>query len=80
MPKKILIRFTREGRDAFEEVYRATIDEWTKMTGLTEEETTLSVDCDKLVDESMMDTIMSRKTVDVRLSELENIPFVVNMF
>lgn len=78
--KKILIRCTRTGKDAFEEVYPATIDEWTRLTGLSEEETNLAVDCDDLADEDFLNEIMSRDEVDVKLSELEDIPFVINMF
>jgi len=78
--KSILIRCTRTGKDAFEAVYNATLSEWTRLTGLTEEETFLAVDCDELLDEELFDQITQREEVDVRLSELDDIPFVINCF
>lgn len=77
---KILIRLTRTGKDSFEEVYPATLAEWTRLTGLTQDETNLAVDCDDLADEEFLEEIMSRDEVDVKLSELESIPYVINMF
>jgi hypothetical protein len=78
--KGILIRCTRTGKDAEESVFRATLSEWTRLTGLTEDETFLSVPCGEIKDEKLFSEIYRRKEVDVRLSELEDIPFVIEMY
>ena len=75
--KGILIRCTMEGKDAYESVYNATLSEWTRLTGLSEEDTFLEFDCADIKDEELFDEICNREEVDVRLSEQEDIPFVI---
>jgi hypothetical protein len=75
--KGIFIRCTREGRDAYEAVYPATLREWSKITGL---EDGAMFDCADIKDEALFDEICERDEVDVRLSELDEIPFVVVMY
>jgi hypothetical protein len=75
--KAIFIRCTREGKDAYEAVYKATLSEWTRLTGQTEDETFLAFDCGQIKDDKLFDDICCREEQDVRLSELEDIPFVI---
>lgn len=73
----IFIRCTREGRDAYESVYPATLSEWTALTGLAE---SAMFDCGDIKDDDLFEEICERDEVDVRLSELEEIPFVIVMY
>lgn len=75
--KSILIRCTREGKDAYEAVYKATLSEWTRLTGQTEEETFLEFDCGNIKDEKLFDELCDREEQDIMMSELYDIPFVI---
>ena len=76
----ILIRCTREGKDAFEAVYKASLSEWTRLTGLTEEETFLEFDCGDIKDEKLFEEICNRDEQDILMSLLYDIPFVIVMY
>lgn len=76
----ILIRCTREGKDAYEAVYKATLSEWTRLTGQTEEETFTEFDCGHIKDEDLFEEICGREEQDVLMSELYDIPFVIVMY
>lgn len=78
--KDILIRCTREGKDAYEAVYKASLSEWTRITGQTEEETFLEFDCGDIKDEKLFEEICNREEQDVLMSQLYDIPFVIMMY